>query len=302
MKGGCNGGTITALITPFRKGRLDEEGFCANVERQIAGGVEGILVSGTTGEGPTLSDEERERVVAHAVAGGKGKVEVWVGAGSNCTRRTIRRVAEAERMGADVALVVAPYYNKPTQEGMYAHFEAIARQTTLPLVAYNVPSRCGVAIEPDTWARIAKLPNVTGIKEASGSREKMSRLLEAGGETRLFSGDDALTVPMMEAGVAGVVSVASNILPEEVAQSVRAAREGRFAEAQRMHERLMPLYRALFVETNPIPIKAAMALCGMAAGVCRLPLSPPAPSTLTLLQEVLDTIPRQSVRPKGGGG
>lgn len=284
-------GAITALITPFIRQELDEEGLAGNIRYQLAHGINGILPLGTTGESSTLSEREQQRVISIAVREAKGKVPVWVGTGSYCTRQTIEKTKKAKDLGADVALIVTPYYNKPTQEGIYRHFEAIASRVEMPIVVYNIPGRCGANIETMTLMRIADLPNIIGVKEASGNINQAGDVIQTIARRRpeflVFSGDDALTLPLMALGAAGIVSVVSNLVPAQVMALVNAVFNGQFEQAREMHFQLLPLYKAAFLETNPIPIKAAMHLCGMASGVCRLPLYHMAPNNLEHLLQVL---------------
>lgn len=284
-------GTVTALITPFREQQLDTQGLIDNIRHQIAGGVNGVLVLGTTGEAATLSAEEQESVINIAVTEAAGKVPVWVGTGSNCTRQTITKTLHAKALGADVALIVTPYYNKPGQEGIYRHFEAIAHSVDIPIVVYNIPGRCGVNIETETLQRIAGLPNIVGVKEASGNISQagdvLYHIVSEHPHFRVFSGDDALTLPMMALGAVGVVSVVSNLIPAHIAAMVDNALAGRFYIAREIHYQLLPIFKAAFVESNPVAIKAAMELCGMAAGSCRLPLNTIAENNLHMLRRLL---------------
>lgn len=284
-------GVITALVTPLIGQELDEEGLAWNVDYQIAQGIDGILSLGTTGESATLSLEEQNRVISIAVERAGGKVPVWVGTGSYCTRQTIEKTQRAKDLGADAALIVTPYYNKPTQEGIYRHFEAIATHVEMPIVVYNIPGRCGVNLETTTLLRIAELPHVIGLKEASGNIHQVADVLHTVVKKHpdflVFSGDDALTLPMMALGAVGVISVVSNLIPAQVIALVNAALEGRFDLAKQLHYELLPLYKAAFIETNPIPIKAAMHFCGMPAGECRLPLCGMALENLQMLQRLL---------------
>lgn len=269
-------GTVTALVTPFIDQQLDEEGLACNIRYQIEQGVDGIFCLGTTGESCTLSDEEQARVISVTVNEAKGRVPVWVGTGSNSTREAIEKTKRAKELGADVALVVAPYYNKPSQEGIYRHFESIATAVEIPVIIYNIPGRCGVNIEPGTLMQIAELPNIIGVKDSSGNIDQAGEILHAKAQRHpdflVFSGDDALTLPIMVLGGDGVVSVVSNLIPDRVAALVNAAMEGEFALARKLHYQLLPLFNMAFIETNPVPIKAAMEICGMPSGGCRLPL------------------------------
>lgn len=284
-------GTITALVTPFINQGLDEEGLAYNIGYQIAKGINGILPLGTTGESSTLSPEEQARVISIAVREANGKVPVWVGTGSYCTRQTIEKTKRAKDLGADVALIVTPYYNKPTQEGIYRHFEAVSEHVEIPIVVYNIPGRCGTNIETSTLMRIAGLPNIIGVKEASGNINQAGDVLHSIVEKYphflLFSGDDALTLPMIALGAVGVVSVVSNLVPDHVIALVNAALQGCFELARDIHYQLLPLYKTAFIETNPIPIKTAMELCGMPSGGCRLPLYQMASENINILRQLL---------------
>ena len=267
-------GTYTALLTPFRDGRLDRDGFGRLIEAQIAGGVDGIVPVGTTGESPTLSHDEHREVIAAAVEIAAGRCKVVGGTGSNSTAEAISLTADAEQAGADGALVVAPYYNKPSPEGLYRHFRAIAEATKLHIILYSIPGRCGIEIGVPVVVRLAKdCPNIVGIKEAGGSVERVSQLRQALPETfEIISGDDSLTLPFISVGAVGVISVASNVAPRQVADLVRAAREGNIARAEELHRRLYPLFKNLFVESNPAPVKYAASLIHGLSPELRLPL------------------------------
>jgi 4-hydroxy-tetrahydrodipicolinate synthase len=267
-------GTITALVTPFRNDQFDESAFTRLIEAQIAGGVDGIVPVGTTGESPTLDHAEHIRVIELAVQVAAGRVKVIAGTGSNSTAEAIQLTVEAEKVGADAALHVAPYYNKPSQQGLFLHFGKIAEATKLPIILYSIPSRCGVEIAVDTVARLAAAyPTIVAIKEAGGTVERVSALRGALPVTfEILSGDDSLTLPFIAAGAAGVISVASNLIPAEVAALVRAALSGDFTTARREHFRLYPLFKDLFIEPNPVPVKHALALRDEMLPDVRLPL------------------------------
>lgn len=269
-------GTYTALVTPFRGGVVDAAAMGELIEKQLAAGVDGIVPVGTTGESPTLSHEEHVKVVELAVRRADKRCKVLAGTGSNSTREAISLTHAAERSGADGALLVCPYYNKPPQEGLYRHFAAIAEATDLPLVLYSIPGRCVIEIAADTVGRLARdCPNIVGIKEAGGKVERVSQLKAACPEGfTILSGDDAMTIPFMREGAVGVISVASNLVPAEVARLVRLERDGHRAEADALNAMLGPLFRDLFLETNPIPIKAAMAMKGWMVEDLRLPMIP----------------------------
>ncbi|NBR83924.1 MAG: 4-hydroxy-tetrahydrodipicolinate synthase [Verrucomicrobia bacterium] len=268
-------GTYTAIVTPFHpNGELDEIALERLVKAQIKGGVDGIVPCGTTGESPTLSYEEHIRVIELSVKYANGRCKVLAGTGANSTSEAIYLTKAAEEVGADGSLQVAPYYNKPTQEGLFQHFKAIANETELPLVLYSIPGRCGVEIGVDTVKRLAgECPNVVAIKEAGGSCDRVSQLRAAlGKHFNILSGDDSLTLPFMSVGAEGVISVASNIIPREVSHMVDYFRAGRPDAALKLHAKFYPIYKDLFIETNPIPVKAALAMLGQIEEFYRLPL------------------------------
>lgn len=269
-------GVITALITPFLNHKIDETGIIKNIEFQLAQKVNGILLLGTTGEAATLTSEEKKQVISLGVKTAKGKIPIWIGTGAYSTQQTIENTLIAEELGADVALIVTPYYNKPTQEGIYRHFEAIAHQTHLPIVVYNIPGRCSVNIETSTLLKIAALPNIMGVKESYGNINQTSdivqRVLEKFPQFLVLSGDDIMTLPMIALGAQGIVSVASNLIPDKIVALTQAALSGDLELARSVHYELLPLFKALFIETNPVPIKTAMQLCHMPSGGVRLPL------------------------------
>ncbi len=267
-------GTFTALVTPFAHGRVDEAAFERLIESQIHAGITGIVAVGTTGESPTLDHEEHRRVIELAVQFAKGRCMVIAGTGSNSTAEAIDLTQESERLGAQAALVVAPYYNKPSQEGLFRHYKAIANATTLPIVLYSVPGRCGIEIGVDTCVRLAReCSNIVAIKEAGGSSERVNALRSALPPTfEVISGDDSLTLPFIAAGAVGVISVASNVIPKQVCELVDAALAGKNEEARRRHYELYHLFRDLFIEANPVPSKHALALMGQMTPDVRLPL------------------------------
>ena len=282
-------GTYTAIVTPFRDGEIDADALRRLVRAQIVAGVDGIVPVGTTGESPTLDYEEHIEVIAYAVEFAEGKIKVLAGTGANSTNEAVYLTKGAEKVGADGTLQVAPYYNKPTQEGLYQHFLEISRATKLPIVLYSIPSRTGVEIGVETVRRLAAAtPRIVGIKEASGNPDRVTQLRAAMGRKFIvLSGDDSLTVPFMSVGAQGVISVASNIIPRQVCQIVRAAAAGDFARARRLHERYHSLFRDLFIETNPIPIKAALAMTGKIQEEYRLPLVPMSPKNREILKATL---------------
>ena len=267
-------GTFTALVTPFRNGGIDISAYEKLIETQIAAGITGIVAVGTTGESPTLSPEEREQVIRLAVTSAKKRCIVLAGTGSNSTHHAVADTKTAEKLGADGALLVAPYYNKPSQEGLFRHFKTIANATSLPIMLYNIPGRCGVDIGPDTVVRLAtECRNIVSIKEASGSVERVSELRARLPEAfTILSGDDSLTLPFMSVGAVGVVSVASNLFPAEICALVRAFESGDVTQGEKLHCKLFPLFKALFIEPNPVPIKTALNWRGPISGECRLPL------------------------------
>lgn len=267
-------GTHTALVTPFRSGQVDYDGLRRLIEAQISGGVDGIVPVGTTGESPTLSHDEHREVIKAAVEIAAGRVKVVGGTGSNSTDEAIGLTLDAEKAGADGALVVAPYYNKPSSEGLYRHFRAIAESTKLPIILYSIPGRCGIEIGVPVVASLAKdCPNIVAIKEAGGTVERVSQLRQAlPDKFEIISGDDSLTVPFISVGAVGVISVASNVAPGPVSELVRAAREGQMTRAEQMHRRLYPLFKNLFVESNPSPAKYALSLTMGLSPELRLPL------------------------------
>jgi 4-hydroxy-tetrahydrodipicolinate synthase len=267
-------GTYTALVTPFHNGQVDYDGFRKLIEAQIAGGVDGIVPVGTTGESPTLSHDEHREVIKAAVEIAAGRVKVVGGTGSNSTEEAIGLTQDAEKVGADGALIVAPYYNKPSPEGLYRHFRAIAETTKLPIILYSIPGRCGIEIGVPVVAQLAKdCPNIVAIKEAGGSVERVSQLRQAVPDSfEIISGDDSLTVPFISVGAVGVISVASNVAPGPVSELVRAAREGQMARAEQLHRRLYPLFKNLFIESNPAPSKYALSLTMGLSPELRLPL------------------------------
>jgi len=273
-KGEKFAGVIVALVTPFRNGEVDFDELRRLVDWHIEQGTDCLCPVGTTGESPTLDHDEHERVMAAVVERAAGRIKTLPGTGSNSTREAIRLTRFAQRAGADGALMVGPYYNKPTQEGYYRHFAAVAEAVDLPIVLYNIPGRTGSNILPETIARLAELPNIVGIKEATGSLDQASQIAALSNLT-ILSGDDSLTLPLMSIGGRGVVSVVGNILPRDLKALVSAFDAGRLHEALDWHRRLFPLCRDLLgVATNPIPIKTAMKLLGRGTGELRLPLCP----------------------------
>ena len=265
-------GVLTAIVTPFKDGAVDFQRLGDQVERQIAGGVDGLVPCGTTGESPTLSHEEHEQVVAFVVERARKRVPVIAGAGSNNTAEALRLTRHAKAVGADATLQVVPYYNKPTQEGQYRHFRAIAEAADLPVVLYNIPGRSGTGMTPETVARLRRdCPNITAIKEATGSLDQASEIAGLCDIT-ILSGDDSLTLPLAAVGGKGVISVASNLVPTDVKALTSAILAGDFVKARAAHRKLFALCKVMFIETNPIPVKAAMAMVGADSGELRLPM------------------------------
>jgi len=285
-------GCGTALVTPFRKDlSLDEETLRRLVRRQIAAGINFLVPCGTTGESPTLSHEEHLHVVSITLEEAKGKVPVLAGAGGYNTRAVIEIAREAERMGANGILSVTPYYNKPTQEGLYHHFKAIAEATSLPIILYNVPPRTNVNIDAPTLRRLAEIENIIGVKEASGSISQITQVIQQVPEQFLvLSGDDALTLPIVAMGGRGIISVASNEIPAEMVRLAQLCLAGNFADARAMHRKWLPLLEVNFIETNPTPVKAAMAEMGLLEPVFRLPLVPPRTENLAKIRAVLESL------------
>ena len=266
-------GVYTAMITPFNRGDVDYDRLRDNVAHQIDQGVDGLVPCGTTGESPTLSHDEHKKVVETVIKAAAGKVQVIAGTGSNATREALELTRHAKDSGADAALMVNPYYNKPTQEGMYRHFATVADEVALPVVLYNIPGRTGVALTPETVARLARHEHIVGVKEATGSMDTASDIaVQCGEHFDIVSGDDSLTLPIMSVGGTGVISVLSNLVPERLKAMVDAALANDLASARKQHQKLFPLCRAMFLETNPIPIKTAMAAAKRDTGELRLPM------------------------------
>lgn len=285
-------GCGTALVTPFRKNlSLDEEALRGTVRRQVEAGINFLVPCGTTGESPTLSKAEQKRVVEITIEEARGKVPVVAGAGGNDTAHVIEMAREFESMGAQGILSVSPYYNKPTQEGLYQHFKAIAAAVRIPVILYNIPGRTGVNIEPSTMKRLAEIDNIAGVKEASGNISQMAVILQSVPDRFLvLSGDDGITLPLLAIGGRGLISVSSNEIPAEMTQMVQLALKNDFAAAREIHRRYFPLMEANFLETNPIPVKAAMGLMGLLEPVFRLPLVPPKPENLAKIRSALEAV------------
>ena len=282
-------GSFVAMVTPFRNGKVDEAKVRELVELHVASGTDGLIPCGTTGESPTLSHDEHRRLVELVLEVARKRITVIAGTGSNATSEAVELTKHAERAGANGALVVSPYYNKPTQEGLYRHFRAIADAVQIPIVVYNIASRTAVNIETATMARLARdCRNIAGVKEASGSLDQMAQVIAAcGPDFTVLSGDDNLTLPLMAIGGHGVISVIANILPRETADMVHAALDGDWKRARELHYKLLPLARAAFLETNPIPIKEAMAMAGMLTAEFRLPMCPMGEANRETLRGIL---------------
>lgn len=280
-------GLTVAMITPFRDGQVDIEALQRQVEFQIEAGTTCLCPTGTTGECPTVSHPEHERVISAVVEAAAGRIKVMPGTGSNSTEEALRLTRWAAKAGADAALIVAPYYNKPTQEGFFQHFRALAQAVDIPICVYNIPARTGKNIEPDTIIRMAEVPNITMVKEASGSLDQASQIINATDLT-VLSGDDSLTLPLMSIGGRGVISVVGNIVPKDVIGLIEAFEAGNMAEAQRWHHKLFPLCRDMLgLSTNPIPIKAAMQMLGRDTGDLRMPLVRLSPAEEAKLRKTL---------------
>ncbi len=282
-------GTYTAIVTPFKNGKIDEPALERLIKSQVKGGVDGVVPVGTTGESATVDYEEHIRLIALSVKFAAGKIKVIAGTGGNSTKEAIYLTQEAEKAGADASLQVAPYYNKPTQEGLFQHFHAVACATHLPIILYSIPGRCGIEIAVETVNRLAHdSVNIVGIKEAGGNPDRVSQLRAVlGHKFTILSGDDALTLPFMAVGAHGVVSVASNVIPREVAHMVRAYASGNTSLALKLHEKFYPIFKDLFIETNPCPVKAALSMLGMMDDEFRLPLVPISDASRDKLRKTL---------------
>ena len=281
-------GAMTALVTPFRDREVDTRALEALVEAQIAGGIDALVPCGSTGEAATLTHEEHLAVVRAVVRAARGRLPVIAGTGSNSTAEAIRLTRGAEEAGADAALLISPYYNKPTQDGIYRHYAAVADTTGLPLILYNIPGRTGSNITPDTIARLARLPNIAGVKEASGNLAQVLEIIdESGADFGIYSGDDILTLPIMAAGGHGVIAVGANLMPRAYVELTDALLAGDLERARMQNHRLLPLMMALTLEVNPIPVKTALAMMGQCADEFRLPLTPMSPGARVRLEDVL---------------
>ena len=285
-------GAHTAIVTPFHNGRVDEKKLAWLVEQQVKAGIDGLVPVGTTGESPTLTHEEHGRVIEIVISAAHGRCKVIAGTGSNSTDEAIALTRKAEKAGATAVLQVNPYYNKPTQEGLFLHFSAVARATKLPVILYNIPGRCGVDCTAETVARLVEAnPNIVGMKEASGSCDRVAQLKAlCGDRLTILSGDDSLTLPFMSVGARGVISVASNIIPRDVREMVHAFLDGDVRAAMGLHAQYASLFKDLFIETNPIPVKTAMAMLGQIEEELRLPLCPMADRNKAVLKATLQKV------------
>lgn len=281
-------GAFTAVVTPFKNGQVDEKAFKGLIRFGIDGGISGFVPCGTTGESPTLSHEEHNRVVEMTVKEVSGQLKVIAGTGSNCTDEAISLTRHAKKVGANAALLVSPYYNKPSQEGLYRHFKAIAEAVDIPVILYNIQGRTGVNIENSTVEKLSKIPNIVGVKEASGSILQMSEVVRlCGPNFDVLSGDDQMTFPLMALGGKGVISVVTNIIPDKMSALVKHMLSGEIDKARAIHFEIYELCQTMFVETNPIPVKAALGLMGKIEPEFRLPLCSPSPVNLEKIKTVL---------------
>ena len=284
-------GTYTALVTPFSADGIDYPALRRLLDAQITAGVQGVVPCGSTGESATLSHDEHERVISAVVEHVAGRVKVIAGTGSNSTRESVRLTRWAKEHGADGALLIAPYYNKPTQDGLRAHYEAVADSVDLPLVVYNIPGRSAVNIAPETMAKLAEIPHIVGVKEASGSLDQVSRTVQlCGSKLTVLSGDDSLTLPIMSVGGRGVIAVVSNLVPERLIKLVNAALAGDYESARAEHYALLPLMQAMGIEVNPIPVKTALAMLGRCSPELRLPLTPLREENMPALRKALQGV------------
>lgn len=281
-------GSLIPIVTPFKEGKIDEEGFRDLIEFHITNGTDAIVPCGTTGESATLTHEEHEQLIDLSIEAANHRVPVIAGTGSNSTAEAIKLTTYAKKTGADGALLITPYYNKPTQEGLYNHYKAIAEETDLPLILYNVPSRTGVNMLPETVARLSEMPTIVGIKEATGSLRQICDIIHLCGEKcSVFSGDDFTNYPILAVGGKGIISVTANIMPDKIAAMYDAFESGNFDKSRELHYQLLELHNSLFLETNPIPVKTALSLMGKISPEMRPPLSPMSPGNLEKLKKVM---------------
>ncbi|MCG6918752.1 MAG: 4-hydroxy-tetrahydrodipicolinate synthase [Deltaproteobacteria bacterium] len=283
-------GVLPAIVTPFKNGAMDEEGLRQLIEFQIENGVHGVVPCGTTGESATLSHEEHERVVEITVDQVKGRVPVVAGTGSNNTAEAIRLTAHAKKAGADGVLMISPYYNKPTQEGIYQHYKKVAEEVDIPIIIYNIPGRTASNIEPTTFARLAEVKNIAGVKEASGSMKQITEIIRlCGPDFTVLSGEDFLTYPLMAVGGKGVICVVANIVPRDMSDLCNLLLAGNYDKGRALYYRLLPLCHSMFIETNPAPVKAALAMMGkISSAEVRLPLVPMSDDSLAKLRKALE--------------
>ncbi|HVB96311.1 MAG TPA: 4-hydroxy-tetrahydrodipicolinate synthase [Chloroflexota bacterium] len=285
-------GCLVAMITPFRNGEIDEPALRRLVQFHLDNGTDGLVPCGTTGESVSMSEEEQLRVIEIVVETVDHKIPVIAGTGTNSTAKTIKLTKAAQKLGADAALLVTPYYNKPTQQGLFLHFEAVAQATDLPIVLYNVPGRTSVNMLPETVARLAKIPTIVAVKEASGSMDQASQIIESCPESfSVLSGDDSLTLPLLSLGGTGVISVVGNIAPAAMVELVRSYRQGNVARARELHYQLFELCRAMFYETNPIPVKTAAGMLGLCEPELRLPMCPMSEANRKKLADIVKSSP-----------
>lgn len=281
-------GSLIPIVTPFKEGKIDEEGFRSLIEFHITNGTDAIVPCGTTGESATLTHEEHEKLIDLSIETANHRVPVIAGTGSNSTAEAIKLTIYAKKAGADGALLITPYYNKPTQEGLYNHYKAITEATDLPLILYNVPSRTGVNMLPETVARLSEMPTIVGIKEATGSLRQICDIIHLCGEKcSVFSGDDFTNYPILAVGGKGVISVTANITPDKIAAMYDAFESGDFDKSREIHYQLLELHNSMFLETNPIPVKTALSLMGKISPEMRPPLSPMSPGNLEKLKKVM---------------
>ncbi len=281
-------GAMVALVTPFKEGKIDESNLKELINFQIEGGIDAIVPCGTTGESATLSHEEHKRVMKITVEAVNGRIPVLAGTGSNNTMEAIRLTGYAKEAGADGALLITPYYNKPNKEGVYQHYRKVALEVDIPIVLYNVPGRTALNLDPETVARLAEIPNIVGIKEASGSLQQISEIINLCKENfSVISGDDFITLPVLAIGGKGVISVTANLVPGDVSRLYDSFEKGDYDRARKLHYKLLPLNNAMFLETNPIPVKTALSLLGRISPEMRLPLGPMSDTSLKRLQKVM---------------
>lgn len=281
-------GSTVAIVTPIKDNKVDKDAYKKLVEFQINNKTSGIVVCGCTGEPATLSMEEHKDLIRYTVEITGKRCAVIAGTGSNNTREAIELTQEAEKAGADGALLITPYYNKPMPSGLYQHYKKVAENVSIPIILYNVPSRTGISILPETVYELSLIKNIIGIKEASGSLDQVSKIISlCGRDFTVFSGDDSLTLPIMAVGGKGVISVVANVVPLQVAEMTAAALSGDWEKARKIHLELLPIFKVLFIETNPIPVKAALAMMNFITPEWRLPLTPPSPSSMEKIREVL---------------